>query len=84
MKRFIATGLWIFLISLFSSVAVNAQSSAVSKEFFGLHIHREDEGTPGLIYPSGAGGFGIRMSPGRILSLRQVNGIFRAWTATLT
>jgi hypothetical protein len=54
MKRFIANGLLIFSISLFSSAAVNAQSSAVSKEFFGLHIHRADQGTSWPDIPFGS------------------------------
>lgn len=44
----------IFLLSSYPSVAQTPQSAPVSLEFFGLHIHRIDQGTPWPTVPFGS------------------------------
>jgi hypothetical protein len=54
MKRHIAIGLFTFVISCLSTTSVNAQSDAITKEFFGLHMHRADRGTAWPTIPFGS------------------------------
>lgn len=54
MKPIIATGLFAVVISCLSSASVSAQSNAISKEFFGLHIHKADRGTAWPEVPFGS------------------------------
>lgn len=54
MKSFIAMGVIAFVISCFANTSANAQSDAITKEFFGLHIHRADQGTAWPSVPFGS------------------------------
>jgi hypothetical protein len=54
MKPFIAWGLFAFISGCIFSAGARAQSDAIAKQFFGVHMHRADRGTAWPNIPFGS------------------------------